>query len=166
MNIEETNRLLLEQARALGICDKFLEEWTSVKTVNELADMMYRGLDFCLEHHWPSNEFLVRHFSIEYRRSAHIFVDDEYSVVNPRESIALGTSSVTYRYNGWSIGIIHIRDNSTARIIAKGKSHVIVHLHESANASVECEALAEVVIITHSKNVTFSGNPTRVKMDS
>lgn len=164
MDIMETNRILLEQGKRLGMCDKFAGTWDSAKTKEELVGMMYEGLDFCIEHHWPSNEFITQHFDEAFRRSVNVFVDDKYSTVNPRYSIALGDSTVTYRYNGWAIGIIHIRDDSTAKIFAKGKSHVIVHLYDRAHADiVEREDGADVVIITHSPNITFVGDATRIR---
>ncbi len=88
-------------------------------------------------------------------RKKNLFVDDKYSVMNPRESLVLGKSNIMFRYNLFSYGNIHVRDDSHAKLVAKNRSFVIVHLYE--NAYIEATQLdrAKVVLVKHSPKVTI-----------
>ena len=89
--------------------------------------------------------------------------NDKYSVCNPKQSLVLGSSEITFRYNAWGNGSIHIRDNSTAKIFAKNKSFVIVHLYEKAYVEAEQKDKATIVLIKHSPDVTIIAD-TNIKV--
>ena len=120
-----------------------------------MVEMMYRGLDFCLKYHYPANDFLVKHFELDFLRKSNVFVDDTYSVCNPKQSLVLGNSKITFRYNAWGNGSIYLRDNSSAKIISKNKSFVIVHLFEKSYVEAEQNDKSTIVIIKHSHDVTI-----------
>lgn len=54
MNIQEQ---LLQAGTALGMCEKFQKEWGN-PDIKELCDKYFRGQDFCIEHNYPSLEWL------------------------------------------------------------------------------------------------------------
>ena len=115
---------------------------------------MYKGMDFCLKHHYPANNFIEGNFSRDFLRESKVFVNDKYSSVNPRQSIILGTSEVTFRYNMWNHGTIYVRDNASLKLSAKNRSFVIVHLFDEAYITAEQSDKAKIVIIKHSDKVT------------
>lgn len=151
--MDELNNELRNQAISLGLCEDWTKLWNRNWSKEKMAERMYQGLDFCLQHHWPSNDFLIRHFDIDFLRKKNIFVNDKYSVVNPKESLIFGTSDVSIRYNADSYGNIHIRDNSSVRLIARNRSFVIAHLYENASVSAEQFDKAKIVLVKHSKKV-------------
>lgn len=128
-----------------------------------MVDMMYRGLDFCLKYHWPSNDYIQKHFDQDFLRKSNVFVNDKYSVNNPKESLVLGKSEVNFRYNAWGCGSIYLRDNSTAKIIAKNKSFVIVHMFEKAYIEADQKDKSTIVIVKHSPDVTIVAD-TNIKV--
>lgn len=151
--MNELNKELRNQAVTLGLCNDWQKLWNKDWSQEKMVERMYKGLDFCLQHHYPSNDFILKNFKKDFLRRSNVFVNDKYSVVNPRESLVLGTSDVIFRYNGHSYGNIHIRDNSMAKIIAHNISFVIVHLYENASVSAEKYDNAIVVLVKHSENV-------------
>lgn len=153
--MNEINKELKSQAVHLGLCDEWQGLWKKDWSRERMVEQMYRGLDFCLKHHWPSNDFILKHFDIDFRRESKVFVDDKYSVVNPKQSLVLGKSDITFRYNGWSSGNIHIRDNSSVKVTVKNRSFVIVHLYENSYCVAEQLDKAKVVLVKHSPNVTI-----------
>lgn len=157
------NKDLKDQAVALGLCDDWQKLWGKDWSREKMVERMYKGLDFCLQYHYPSNDFILKHFDLDFRRKSNVFVNDKYSVVNPKESLVLGTSDVTFRYNGHSYGNIHIRDNSSAKVIARNLSLVIVHLYENASVTVEQYDNAKVVLVKHSTNVHIAA-PSNIKV--
>lgn len=152
--MDEINKELREQAKGLGMCEEWQGLWNKDWSKEKMAEMMYRGLDFCLEHHFPTNDFIQQHFEKKFLRENNIFVNDRYSSVNPEESLILGKSEIRLRYNSNKHGIIHVRDNSTLKITAKGRSFVIIHLYEKAYVDAEKFDSASVVVIKHSTDVT------------
>ena len=161
--MNELNKELKNQAIALGLCqpwqDSWKKDWSNVKMVEK----MYKGMDFCLKHHWPSNDFITRHFDLGFLRQYNVFVNDKYSVCNPKQSLVLGSSEITFRYNAWYNGSIHIRDNSSVKIYARNKSFVIIHLYEKAYIEAEQTDKATIVIIKHSPDVTIVAD-TNIKV--
>lgn len=153
--MNELNKELKNQAVALGLCKEWQKSWKKDWSKEKMAEKMYKGLDFCLIHHWPSNEFIIKHFDLDFLRQSKIFVNDKYSVCNPKQSLVLGSSEITFRYNAWGNGSIHIRDNSYAKIYARNKSFVMIHLYEKAYIEAEQTDKATIVIIKHSQDVTI-----------
>ena len=155
MDAVELSKTLRESARQNGLCDQWYDEWKDDCSEAALAEKMFKGLDFCIKHHWPSNEFIKDNFSLEFRRKVNVFVDDSRSVVNPEQSLVLGTSNVTLRYNGNSHGNIYVRDNSKVTVTAKNRSFVIVHLFDNSHVEASQFDSARIVLIRHSQDVTF-----------
>ncbi len=158
MDAIELSKTLRESARSNGLCDKWYNEWKDSCSPKDLADKMFNGLDFVLKLHWPSNDFIKEHFSLDFRREVNVFVDDKYSVANPEQSLILGNSEITARFNGASHGNIHVRDNSSLNLTAKNRSFVIIHLYDNAIVTVEQFDKASVIVIKHSHDVTVKAS--------
>jgi hypothetical protein len=157
------NKELKEQAVKLGLCEDWQKLWSKDWSHQKMVEQMYKGLDFCLLHHYPSNDFIIKHFDIDFLRESNVFVNDKYSVVNPKESLVLGTSDVTFRYNCHSYGNIHVRDNSSAKVIARNASFVIVHIYENASVTAEQCNNAKIVLVKHSNNAHIVA-PSNIKV--
>ena len=156
--MNELNRDLRDQAVQLGLCQDWQKLWNKDWSREKMVERMFKGLDFCLKYHYPSNDFILKHFDRDFLRQSNVFVNDKYSVCNPKHGLILGDSEVTVRYNAWGNGAIHVRDNSTAKIFARNKSFVIVHLYEKAYVSAEQIDKATIVLIKHSPDVTIVAN--------
>lgn len=152
--MNDLNKELRNQAVALGLCQPWQDSWKKDWSKEKMVERMYKGLDFCLKYHYPSNDYILKHFDQEFRRKSNVYVNDKYSVCNPKQSLVLGTSEVTFRYNAWWNGSINVRDNSRVKIHARNRSFVIVHLFENAYVEAEQIDKATIVLIKHSKNVT------------
>ena len=154
-DMNELNKDLRNQAIHLGLCKDWQKLWNKDWSQEKMVERMYKGLDFCLQFHYPANDYIIKHFDLDFRRKHNVFVNDKYSVNNPKESLVLGNSDVTFRYNGHSYGNIHIRDNSETKVIARNVSFVIVHLYENAYVDAEQIDNSKIVLVKHSRNVTI-----------
>ena len=155
MDSVELSKTLRESARQNGLCNEWYNEWKDEASEKSLAEKMYKGLDFCLKHHWPSNDFIKDNFSQGFLREVNVYVDDRHSVVNPNQSLVLGESEITFRYNAAGHGEIHLRDNSSVKLSAKNRSFVIVHLYENAHIEAVQSDMATLTLIKHSPDVTI-----------
>lgn len=131
MKFDKLNKTLRDEAIRLNLCKKWQETiWNENLSQEELIDIYFRGLDFAIEHHYPSNEFIKENFDKDLLRRKGVLVDDTYSLLNQRFAILLGNSKSTMRYNGTNLAQVYVRDYSEVRIEAKGRSHIIVHTYD------------------------------------
>jgi len=157
MTTKELNSVLREEGRFLGMCDEFYnDKWNFSQ--EQLVQRMFKGIDFCLQHHWPSNEFIKKNFGRDFLRSHGVFVDDEYSVCNVQESLVLGGSNIRYRYSGRYYGNIRVRDLSKAHITARGDGLILIHLFERSCVNVKISERAKVSVIKHSPDVIVTAS--------
>lgn len=153
--MDELNEDLRNQAIHLGLCSEWQNLWKKDWSKEKMVERMYKGIDFCLKHHYPSNEYILKHFDLDFRRKHNVFVNDRYSVCNPEKSLVLGNSCIKFRYNAGNSASLHARDSSEIEVTAKTRSFVVLHLHDSAKAKVRQYDMAKVVVISHSKDVSI-----------
>lgn len=164
METIELSKTLRESARQKGLCDEWYNDWEDDTNAETLVEKMYKGLDFVLKHHWPSNDFIKENFNLGFLRKNKVFVDDKYSIVDPEQSLILGKSEIRVRYNAAHHGIIHVRDNSSVKLTAKNRCFVIVHLYDKAHIDANQFDSARIVLILHSTDATFiAGKDVTIK---
>ena len=166
MNYKKLNNELKTEAIQLGLCKEWQDEWNVETDKQKLIDKYFKGLDFPLKYHWPSNDYIKKNFEQPILRKNHILVDDKYSLLNPKEAVILGDSASTIRVNGFYHSVIYIRDVSSGRITARNRSFVIIHLFESSFVKIEAFDSANVLVLKHSKDVTIEASENvKIKND-
>ena len=159
---KELNVKLRKSAIESGLCDDWQKMWEKDWSLDKMVERFYQGIDFFLEKRFMSNQFIKDNFDKDFRRKNGVLVDDKYSLLNPEHAILIGESVSTIRYNGTNCATIYITDQSSAKVIAKNMSFVLIHI--LGNAKVECqqEHNAKVVAILHSHeaSVVSDGNAT------
>ena len=110
------------------MCDKFRDTWGE-PTIEDLCDKYFRGQDFCIEHDWPSLEFLDANLKGQTSPFG-IFINESGKVTNNRYVALLGNSIVTMESNVSSD--VTIRHNSTLFLRAKKNTFVYVSIHDDA----------------------------------
>ena len=66
---------LRRRAARLGACRKALDQWP--RTREELCEFYFAYIGFCIEHDFPTCEYLKRHFD-GLMQQHHIFVEGEF----------------------------------------------------------------------------------------
>ena len=155
MELNTLNKSLRKDAIGFGLCQQWQGEWKSDWDKQKMVDKFFQGMDFCLKHRFPTNQFIKDNFDLDFRRKSNVLVDDKYSLLNPARALILGESESTIRMNARNSSTIYIRDNSHVKLLASGSSFVIVHLLDSAQIEVETKDNPHVVVITHSKDATL-----------
>ena len=160
MTETELSIKLKEDARKLGLCDKWYNEWKENTNKDELIDKFKRGLDFCIKHRWPSKSFITQNFQQDFLRHHGILVDDTRSypvrdenrrLIYIKEYVLLGKSHATIRYtfrphmcNVWAC------DKSTVKVDVKYGAYALVHLFDNATADIRTDLVSKVTVIRHS----------------
>ena len=147
---------LKEEAVLLGLCKEWKDDWKDNTSQQGLINKYFKGLDFPMKYHWPSNKFIKEHFEIGILRKNNILVDDKRSLLNPKEAVILGHTDATVRVNGSNNSSIYVRDNSRVEIIVRNSAFVIVHLFEKAHINVKAFDNPNVLVLKHSDDVSIA----------
>jgi len=149
MDVRNLNKTLRDEAIAFGLCEGWQRMWKNGWDRTELIQKFKEGIDFCIQHNYPSNSFIKRNFSHDLLRENGILVDDAYSFLNVRMCVFQGDSESIVRYNGWNAGTIYVRQNSHAILTAKNMSFVIVHLFDCAEVECSTQDKGSIVVLRH-----------------
>lgn len=141
-----TNRKLARDAKNKGICEEWHEKLRSTKDIKLLADMYFKGIDFCLSNEFPSNEFIKNNFKGKIEQYG-IFLDEKnISLENKRKFVALGSCTGIVKYNGFSVSELFVKHDSVIEILSSGNSFVVIDVFDSAKINVESSGTSRVCI--------------------
>ena len=164
MTETELSIKLREDARRIGLCDKWYREWEDNTSMQGLIDKFIRGNDFCFSKRWPSLQFIKTHFPKDILRRNGILVDDVRSfperdnatrrLIYLTDYILMGESQSVIRYsfkphccNVW------VLDKSHITVDVKYGAFIMIHLLDHASANIKTDLVSKVTVIRHSQNV-------------
>ena len=126
---------LKRKAIACGLCEQWQREWGKPDE-DELINKFIEGIDFCIEHDYPTNDYIIRHFKQETLHRHGVYINEKFNVVNPPVIVSLGECE----------GYVALKDVVARTIYARHNSILKITLTEMANASVRVHDNAEVEI--------------------
>lgn len=156
--MNKLNDELKSQAIKLGLCRQWQNEWKVDWSKKELIDKFFEGIDFCIMHKYPSNDFIKSNFDADILRKNGVYVDDKYSNMNQRNVAGMGSSNLTLRYSGLKSGRMWIKDDASLHLITHNFAFVLIHVFDRAKVIVERFDKSNVVIILHSRNASIEYN--------
>lgn len=144
-NLSET---LKQQAVNLGLCKPWTEAWTDNCDQQELIDKYKKGIDFCLDRDWPSNDFIKANFDRDLLNANLIFVDEYVDMDMAPSGIYIlnGECSGTIRFQQWAAATIYVRHNSKVNIVASDFAKIFVRIYDEAQTVYEVKENAVVRI--------------------
>ena len=80
------NKELRDTAIEKELCDEWQKKWEKDLSEDMLVKMMFKGLDFCLANRYPSNEYIIKNFDLDFRRRNNVFVNDKRQFVCQTDS--------------------------------------------------------------------------------
>lgn len=143
-NLSET---LKQQAVDLGLCRPWTEAWGDCDQ-QELIDKYKKGIDFCIDKQYPSNEFIKANFDRALLNENLIFVDEHIRLDDAPSGIYIlnGECSGSIRFAPWTAATVYVRHTSNVRIIAGDFAKVFVRLYDGAEVETEAEESAVVKV--------------------
>lgn len=141
-NLSET---LKQQAVDLGLCRPWTEAWGDCDQ-QELIDKYKKGIDFCIDKQYPSNEFIKANFDRALLNANLIFVDEHISLDDAPSGIYVinGECTGSIRFAPWTAATVYVRHKSNVTIIADDFAKVFVRLYDGAEVEAEAEESAVV----------------------
>ena len=167
MKDKELNILLRDQADELGVCEKFREVWSDDFSRQDLVAFYKRGIEFCIDNSFPSDDFIKKHFDKELLERNNIFMDG-FGVVSNGNGVYVcnDNSKGTLRFSGMDVATVYVMGNSSVSIEAYDLSKVFIDLLDGAELSAVQKGSSAVYVYKKSKEsvLNTSGNVrTRIK---
>lgn len=150
--MNEVTKHLAKAARANGICTPWLNELKTTNDKDALVDMYVRGLDFCLAHDYPSNDFIREHFKGIMEKHG-VFLDDAIDLQNQCKCIALGETTGRIVADGYSVVEVWAKHQSSLNIVARDNAFVMVDVYDDAVVNVLANDRAKVCVNRHGGKV-------------
>lgn len=155
MNVSEDLR---NKAVGLGLCHKWQRLWNTNTDKDELVEMYKRGLDFCIENNYPTNEYMLEHFDGVMQKHG-VFVSNFLDLKNVKQVVLNGECSGYLAYDMYSVGNIYVRHNSKIDIVAKENAKVFVTCYDSAVLDLRTEGRASITVYNYgSERISHYGN--------
>ena len=148
-DMNELNKTLKEEAINLGLCKQWTNMWNKNFSEQELINLFFEGIDFCISNRWPSAKFIKENFSVDTLRQNNVLVDDKWSLINPVYAALIGNSECTIRYNGRVSGRVYVMEGVSVKILANNRSFVMVHSFGKTNIECKASDSATIKIIHH-----------------
>lgn len=155
MNI--LNETLRNDAIKLGLCQQWQNEWMSNKNMGQLIKMYKRGIDFCIEHKWPSCDWIVENFDRAELRDNKVFIREiNFLTIIPSGIAVVRESKAKLVTERNAVVTLHCQDCQDIIIKAGKGSIVFVHLHNSNVKFDISELHSRIKPYIHDEFSTFS----------
>ena len=125
---------LKQDGIAHGMCEQFQKEWQN-PNLAELSTFFFRGMDFCIEHDWPSMELARETFDADELAEYGIFIKSG-TAKNKLNVCVLDNSEVH----------VYVPDLGTCDVFARHNSRVHIHLGYKAFCYVSVYDTARVFV--------------------
>lgn len=134
--MKNLNSTLRAMAINLGMCNEWRKMWNRDFDSAELISLYKRGIDFAIEHDFPSPDFIVRNFSKRDREENGIFIctniDTDEQPLSGGTYVILGNCTGTMRFKRWTAARVYVRHESDVRIEAEENSRIFIHVLDDA----------------------------------
>lgn len=150
---------LKKEAVRLGLCQQWQKEWDG--SIAGLAGMYLRGIDFCIEHDYPSLKYLEQHFQGQVRDYG-IFISEEVKLYTRGRTVAcLGKSFGKIDFEPFGVGRVHVLHESKIHINCAKNSIVIIDVHHKGEIRIEAKDAKNVMVnlFDEGKCEVINGNP-------
>lgn len=166
-NPNKDKKLSLEmkaQAVNLGLCKMWTDEWEDDTSKEELVNKFIAGLDFCIEHDWPSVPDIKRFFGGVMQKQG-VFADERVIVKNASTTILNGSCECSATFDGCASGDIYVRHKSELRIKAHDEARVFVTVLDNASVEVTADGASKVFVYRYGEGKVLSANGNVVVRD-
>lgn len=170
----ELNKYILDKAKQSGICPEWANLIGNSNSKKDLMQMYVKGIDFCLEHNFPSNSDLLKLGGFDFLSDFGVYVDHkselkecdflvllgqckimaEWGGYTASQAYLKGTSALKAEVNGNAFLAIDCFDDSKLHLTASGDSKVLVNLY--GNAKIKSSKMDNAIIkIIHKHKPTY-----------
>lgn len=136
---------LAEMAKSHSICDPGLQRILSSNDKESLLEYYLEGIDFCLEHNFPSKDYLKANGDDLLARYG-IFIDEAVQLTNQSICVLLGTCRASIELTEYSVSRMYIKHESEAVISLTGNSFAIIDIFDGSKLNIDASGNSKAVV--------------------
>ena len=144
---------LKEKAISLGLCTEWTNEWNN-EDKDSLCEKYIRGIDFCIEHDYPSIKYMSDNFDGVMQKHG-IFVDNCIDEINLRKAVLNGISFGRIVYDKFSVGKIYLRHNSVLDLWVKDSAKVFISIYDNTILNAHCSDFSKLYVYNFGGKVNY-----------
>lgn len=151
--MENLSEVLKREAVERNLCAQWTSEWADNSDQQTLIDKYKKGIDFCLDRDWPSNDFIKANFDRDLLNTNLIFVDEYVDMDMAPSGIYIlnGECSGRIRLAPWTAATVYLRHSSKITIMADDFAKVFVRLYDETDVDVDSDGSAVVKVYDRRK---------------
>lgn len=158
MTTQNVSEMMKAQAVKSGLCTEWTENWGN-PDLQGLIDKYLHGIDFCIEHDFPSLSVIKEHFPKELLHHNHIYVDENIHVRNSSGIAVLnGHSRGMMLFDGLAVCDLYVRHDCDVTIDCSHLSKVFINVYDRARVKVIQRGGASVYVYKHGDECTVDTN--------
>ena len=142
MNISEE---LKNQAIAFNLCDDWTKNW-GTPNKDLLVRRYINGIDFCIQHDFPSVEYIKKHFTGIAEKYGVYTDEKDLNINKPNIAILNGSCDGVITLSDYVSCDIYIRHSSNIRIVIKDHAKAFIRIFDDSNVVVENESDSRVFV--------------------
>lgn len=152
--MEALNKKVLADAQKNNICAPWAE-MIKRADIHGLLSMYIKGIDFCLEHNFPSNEFLKDNGGALLSQYG-IFIDENVLQASRSKMVLLGGCSVDARYSGFDVSEVFIKHHCKASLSVFENAIVTIDVFDDSVLQVSAADNSQVLVNVYGRaKVTY-----------
>lgn len=152
MIMDKLNTDLRDHAVSYGLCQQWQNDWQDNKNQQELIDMYIRGIDFCIEHGYPTVDYIKNNFDRSLLHENHIFVDERVDGGDNGIYVISGKCSGKLSFDRFTVATVHLRHDSELTIEVGDCANVFVSVYDRAKVHVKQNGVAKVYVYVYNGN--------------
>lgn len=133
------------EAVGLGLCAEWTAEWADGSDKDAMVEKFVKGIDFCIQHDWPSCEAMKRDFG-DVIHNHGVYVDEACHIANKPIVVLNGSCDASGLYTDHAVATIYVRHRSSLHLNVRGMARVRVCLYDDSDASVSVKDHAKCSI--------------------
>lgn len=150
MNLSDEMKI---SARTIGLCDEWYGEWKDNSSKDEMIQKFVRGIDFCIEHDFPSVKIMKERFGDRMHYHG-VYADEKVTLNNDIKVILNGSCDAKAEYNSHGTGDIYVRHNSILHIEACDNARVFINVYDNAKVDAVQSGKAKIFVYLHGGSCT------------
>ncbi len=159
MEIEQVSEELKSEAVSLGLCKEWTKEWGN-ESADSLVEKYVKGIDFCIEHNYPSLAFLSQFDGI--RQKYGVFASEKVSVFNkPFIDVNFGCTGAA-KNNSYFDTSGYVRGGSAIDLVAMDRASFHISLYDDSVLNIRCYDDAKVYVYRYGGTINIETGEERV----
>ena len=137
---------LKEDGTAKGLCRLWRMKLRQDLSVEELAKLYIKGIDFCISEDYPTLDYMRDNFKGKCEPYG-IYMDDRVEALNKADIVLLGNCAALLEYDHFNVSRIYARHNSQGAVIVGDHAYVTIDAFDNSDLAIAVAGTDARVIV-------------------